>query len=294
LGLSFCPRPRLATYDVSDFTQRFRRDIFTKAYFAHRETEEENFNPKLFIRSEWEPDQEAIPDDLKKRTDVFLKEITSLFKKRRSPPSLLYSQRQLLKNLQNNSDFMVVVTDKNLGPAIIEREVYIKRCLTDHLHDEATYRQLSHHRAQGRIKTITLLLENFLSKYEDTLQPYELKFLKRSMKTENPLPQFYITFKVHKRPWKTRPICSVSGSLLHGLGKWVDTKLQPICQKLPSFINSSFTLITHLKGLPPLPANARLFTADAVSMYTNIDTIHALAQITQFFRRHHSYHRKDQ
>jgi hypothetical protein len=60
--------------------------------------------------------------------------------------------------------------------------------------------------------------------------------------------------KVHKSPWTVRPIVSVSGSLTHGLGRWFDQQLKPI----------------------------ECLTSDAVSMYTNIDTDHALAVIATF------------
>jgi hypothetical protein len=102
----------------------------------------------------------------------------------------------------------------------------------------------------------------------------------------DPYPHFYLTFKIHKTPLKTRPIVSVSGSLLHALGRWLDNQLQPLVRTLPSFIASSWELKNHLETLPALPAHARFFTCDAVSMYTNIDTDHALAVIGDFLRNH--------
>ena len=72
--------------------------------------------------------------------------------------------------------------------------------------------------------------------------------------------------KVHKKPLKTRPVVSCSGSLLHPLGVWLDTALQPIATDLPSFIASSYDLKEALNELPTLPQGALLFTADAVSM----------------------------
>jgi hypothetical protein len=41
-----------------------------------------------------------------------------------------------------------------------------------------------------------------------------------------------------------------------------------------------------LLALPPLHQTARIFTADATSMYTNIDTQHALQEIKKFLRLH--------
>jgi hypothetical protein len=102
----------------------------------------------------------------------------------------------------------------------------------------------------------------------------------------DPYPHFYLTFKIHKTPLKTRPIVSVSGSLLHALGRWLDNQLQPLVRTLPSFIASSWELKNHLETLSALPAHARFFTCDAVAMYTNIDTDHALAVIGDFLRNH--------
>jgi hypothetical protein len=63
-------------------------------------------------------------------------------------------------------------------------------------------------------------------------------------------------------------------------------QLQKVCCNLPSYINSSFSLKKALEELPPLPFKARLFTADAISMYTNIETNHAMQVITTYFEEH--------
>jgi hypothetical protein len=106
---------------------------------------------------------------------------------------------------------------------------------------------------------------------------------------QNPYGQFYITYKIHKgmknNNWPTRPICSDVSSLQHGLGKWVDTMLQPIAAAQISYFKDSFTLKTNL-SLLQLPPGALLFTADAKAMYTNIPTEPAIALISTYLRAH--------
>jgi hypothetical protein len=87
--------------------------------------------------------------------------------------------------------------------------------------------------------------------------------------------------KVHKSPLKTRPIVSCSGTLLYYLGIWVDDKLQKFAKRQRSYFKSSFDLKTDLMAME-LPPNATIFTADAVSMYTNIHTETALHAITTY------------
>ena len=104
-----------------------------------------------------------------------------------------------------------------------------------------------------------------------------------------------MTLKAHKlKPGQTvdnlksRPIVSCLGSLLHGLGVWVDRKLQEVAKSTISYFKNSLDLKEQLLKID-LPPNARLFTADAVSIYTNIPTHTALnligKQITQYKRK---------
>jgi hypothetical protein len=98
----------------------------------------------------------------------------------------------------------------------------------------------------------------------------------------------YLLAKVHKTPWKTRAIISGCGCTTEGIAHWVNQQLQPICKDLPSYLQSSFTLKKLLKNVCTGANGCRLllFTADAVSMYTNINTAHALPLLAEFLWHH--------
>ena len=79
----------------------------------------------------------------------------------------------------------------------------------------------------------------------------ECAFLRKELKSnQSPYARFYLTLKAHKlKPGqmvdqlKSRPIVvSCPGSLLHGLGVWVDRKLQEVVQNTISYFKNTLEL----------------------------------------------------
>ena len=135
------------------------------------------------------------------------------------------------------------------------------------------------------METVRKRVSKFLYQHRKTLPKEAICYIRTKTKECTDLfPKLYLLMKVHKQPIKTRPVVSCSGSLLHPLGVWLDTALQPIATTLPSFIASSYDLNEALDELPHLPSGSLLFTADAVSMYTNIDTFYAINAIKNFLQ----------
>ena len=74
----------------------------------------------------------------------------------------------------------------------------------------------------------------------------EHAFLHKKLKSnQSPYAGFYLTLKAHKlKPGQTvdqlksRPIVSCPGSLFHGLGGWVDRKLQEVAQRTVSYFKN--------------------------------------------------------
>ena len=106
---------------------------------------------------------------------------------------------------------------------------------------------------------------------------------------KDPYGYSHLLYKVHK-PRKfealvpTRSVCSDSRSITNPIGKWVDIKLQPIAQSMQTYIKDSFEFKKSIQALGTLIPNARLFTFDAVSMYTTISTDYALGIISKYLR----------
>ena len=185
--------------------------------------------------------------------------------------------------LQQQQMFLIIPCDKKLGPAIIKCHDYLKIAMRDHLSDTTTYKSLSTSEIDRYSHEINKNILDWLKTYNKKLAKMERAFIREELKTNQlPFARFYLTLKAHKlKPGQTvdqlksRPIVSCPGSLLHGLSVWVDCKLEEVARRTISYFKNTLELKKQLLELH-LPTNARLFTADAVSMYTNIPTHTAL------------------
>jgi hypothetical protein len=82
-----------------------------------------------------------------------------------------------------------------------------------------------------------------------------------------------------------RPIVSCVNSIPEIFLKWVDHWLKKVVlQHVPTYIKDSEELISTLRTTFPngIPKGAKLFFADAVSMYSNINTDHGIKCIVEF------------
>lgn len=275
---------------------RLRKDVRTRYHITpkgdannkHVPVEEEpSYDPKIYI-----PSQSYVPPiaspTIEAAMDSFHTELSQRLRanpthRRHNIPGHL---RRLIRQLKASPDFHITATDKNLGPAIMERTTYIKRCLQDHLLDKATYRRLSETSAQVNIAAAETTMKQLLTQHRHFLAGHERVYFTRVFELRRRLPQFYAIPKVHKTPWKTRPIVSCVNSTLGYLSKWVDRQLQRVVHLCPAYLKDSDSLIHKLLALGKLPPTAVIVIADAVSMYTNIDTAHGLQTLRDWFTLH--------
>lgn len=109
---------------------------------------EEDFDPKIYIRK-----TTLLPATLmqiKCAIDKFEKEYQCVFNwswKRLNQPNLSKEEVALLQKVKTDRDFIIVGTDKNLGPSIIVRDTYM-RSLKDHLDYNSIYLELNYGEAR--------------------------------------------------------------------------------------------------------------------------------------------------
>ena len=310
LSLKFIPTPRVNTpwqhYETQTLP-RFERSMRLKAFFATRHigtslipdedvidheddiTEDtDGYNKRMYIPSGWEPPPECrFPPPLQKRLDRFKKHLRRAVTKQRGRSNLLKHQQKALATLQSQTEFLIVQCDKNLGPAIIEREKYIGLVFRDHLNDLTTYVRVPQDQVEPMNDKIFALFDAWykMASKKGKISPSEARFLEHHrLSNDSSINTFYVTMKVHKDRLSTRPIVSTSGTLLYALGVWCDDKLQIAAQRQRSYFKNTFDLKRELSALD-LPPNALLFTSDAKSMYTNIPTNRALLKIGAYLRR---------
>jgi hypothetical protein len=85
---------------------------------------------------------------------------------------------------------------------------------------------------------------------------------------------------------KLWPVVSCINTFKSIFSTWLDFKMKTLLPLIPSYIKKSSNLIKELKSLNLLPST-KLFTANASSMYTNIDTATGIQAIQHLFKLYH-------
>ena len=147
----------------------------------------------------------------------------------------------MLAHFQHDKRMIIVNTHKGLGPGGQLLSDYTKDAINNHLGDPQIYARLTKQEATASAIHIRHEIACWISKYNHSIPKNVKAFLRHHLKENvDPFGYFYLLYKIHKKPMKTRPICSDSGSLLHPLGMYINDMLQPIARSRPSFFKSSY------------------------------------------------------
>ena len=213
---------------------------------------------------------------------------------------------KVLRQTKIDKQWTVTDTDKGLGPAIIETQKLYKTAHAEHLSNPKNYKEITKEHAETlNLSTFHRICKLMIDQPHDEISH---KFFVHKLIGDKPnrdqfgkvlplpslqLPYFYVLPKVHKTPWKTRPVVSSVSTALEPLSQWIDDQLQQVLHLCPAYLKDSWHLLRKLKDIKQLPHDARLFTADAVSMYSNIPTKHGLEVMKKWFDLHRNHLPKD-
>jgi hypothetical protein len=172
-------------------------------------------------------------------------------------------------------------TDKNLGPAVIGKWVYLKEVYEEHL-SASTYLHLNEKECKNFNDDAMIWLKR-LSHASCGLPLSEPTYLKQASVKLKRVHQLYGLPKLHKVPLAWCPIISCVGGELEVASKWLDYQLRQIANAVPTYLRDSQEVITSLREMVSLPPNARIFAADAMTMYTDIEPAIGIAAVQQWF-----------
>jgi hypothetical protein len=125
--------------------------------------------------------------------------------------------------------------DKNLGLAVMNRDLYIEQVLREHL-TTPTYLQLTSENALFEINNTKQLLLNAFHTQKNLLSQPKITYFTRSFKENHRVPIFYGMPKVHKNPMNLRPVESCINSFPSIFSTWLDFKMKELFTFIPSYI----------------------------------------------------------
>jgi hypothetical protein len=180
----------------------------------------------------------------------------------------------LAKYLKSHN-YIVTMTDKNLGCSIVTKDWFINKCLLL-LADRKCYREITPAERQTILETQCTKAEEaatFAEKYCE--HPQLGRFLRSKVpldKTEEPkVPVFYGIPKIHKTPVKMRPIIPCHSAVQNPAAKYVSKMLKPILATQNYILKGSKDLAQKLANLN-LDYNRKWFLVggDIVAFYPNV------------------------
>ena len=195
---------------------------------------------------------------------------------------------KILQFLKDNN-YIVTMTDKNLGLAVSERDWLISNEL-NLLNDERNYKELDKVDADSIIKEKGRQMIELSDMVEDHLFLSELK-VDDYFKSKVPrageeiiYPQFHGLPKIHKKPTGFRPIIPCHSVCFNPAAKFVSKELKPLVKAAPSIIHGTKDLFMRLSQLRIEPRRKFYFvTGDVVAFYPNIPLGSCMDVITTMY-----------
>ena len=214
----YCLKKPLPTNDINKTIERINEDVRREYQFRNHQ-DDGSYIPKLYLKNpDWQPDPAS--EEIEEALVSFADRLSAEHQKHqqhKTLPNISRLQNNALRTLKDHPLFVVLMADKNMGVVLMLREIYNRRVFSEHLDNEQVYQRLTPAQAQAKQIQISYLFDSFRTRHADALEEPVCIFLGRCKRLyRNKIAKFYGTIKIHKSPWKVRPIVSKVGTYLEG------------------------------------------------------------------------------
>ncbi len=181
MGLNFCIKHDRPTNNIKNTFERLRRDIRRINFWNNVESDDSEYNPKLYISQHklFDPASNLIECRIN-AFEVEYRRVQSRYNKP-TPPILSPARLNLAAKQKLNNQTIVVTANKNLGPCILNRETYMSRAFTEHLGDFDTYAPLSDRACDSMMSLLRRTLEHWQTKFHSMLKKGDKLYLRTAM-----------------------------------------------------------------------------------------------------------------
>ena len=193
--------------------------------------------------------------------------------------NLTKEEREALHSLKDDPSIFIKGADKGSVVVVLDRKDYLKKAYRQ-LNDKEVYEQFSDD-PSVLANTLMKALEKMRLRGDlpkDTLDYFLVKDPK--------FARFYLLPKIHRRLHDVpgRPVISNYGYYTKNISSFLDYHLQPLAQKVKSYIKDTSYFLSRLRSLGKLPQGAIPCTIDIVGLYPNIPHSEGLTSLRRVLK----------
>jgi hypothetical protein len=251
-------------HDVKKAAKALVRSVRIKWHFRNHPNNSE-FIPKFHVANPyWKPPKAStlIERGLDAAVELIDGQINRAVSTIATQPKVHRLRWTKVRDYLEDNHLLAKLTDKNLGLAVIPVEWYDATIL-QMLADDKVYRHVQSVPAKE-------LLDKLMTQVKSWDLPYAMeKYI--IQKTDTVMPEFHAIPKVHKNPWKLRPIVPSHSWVTTTTSEVLDHLCQPLLKLFPWIVASSKEVLQQIEKIQ-VPTNQPIWivTGDVEAFYSNI------------------------
>ena len=182
--------------------------------------------------------------------------------------------------LENNPDFLIADSDKNLGDLIIHRSA-LQQITQDQL--RRGFKRIDAHEASEIVHNTNMALEQIAVRHHraGNIKRQQCDFLLEAT-SKRAMGRFRVRVKLHKTPISGRPLCNMAGCSVQMIGVFLHETLYPTLSRHTSIINSTDDLIRQMSSWR-IPCGYKIRTTDVVDMFPSLDRVLLMPRLKKFY-----------